>query len=198
MTSPPLDCRCQILEGEPQSAGNDPRCEPLSPTLLRLAAHPRIVGLARSLLGQSCVLHNTGLSLVSGGSHERALWAHLPHQDQPIHSASLWQGRAPPPTHPLSLQALWMLDAFGWDNGALYVLPRTQQREEHVEAWAAHAAGTLNSTPPEMLAAAAGGLLPTRVVTGDAGDVALALGSLWHAPSTSRAGQSPRLALLFE
>ena len=102
-------------------------------------------------------------------------------------------------TRSLSLQALWMLDDFTWDNGAFYTLPRTQRRTEHIDAWATEAASVANaSSAAAMRAAAARGLLPTRIVTGRAGDVAFALGSLWHAPSTSLPGQRPRLALLFE
>ena len=199
----------QCVEGEPRSSGHDPSCEPLSPVLLQLAAHPHVLRLVRSLLGEDSRLHNAGLSLVTpppeakgetpGTTPERWLAAHLPHQDQPVNSARVWRGRAPPPTHPLSLQALWMLDDFTWDNGAFYTLPRTQRRTEHIESWATEAASRANaSSAAAMRAAAARGLLPTRLVTGRAGDVAFALGSLWHAPSTSLPGQRPRLALLFE
>jgi hypothetical protein len=217
----------QCVEGEPRSSGHDPSCEPLSPVLLQLAAHPHVLRLVRSLLGEDSRLHNAGLSLVTpppeakgetpGTTPERWLaapgttperWlaapgttlaAHLPHQDQPVNSARVWRGRAPPPTHPLSLQALWMLDDFTWDNGAFYTLPRTQRRTEHIDSWATEAASRANaSSAAAMRAAAARGLLPTRLVTGRAGDVAFALGSLWHAPSTSLPGQRPRLALLFE
>jgi hypothetical protein len=206
----------QCVEGEPRSSGHDPSCEPLSPVLLQLAAHPHVLRLVRSLLGEDSRLHNAGLSLVTpppeakgetpGTTPERwlaapgtTLAAHLPHQDQPVNSARVWRGRAPPPTHPLSLQALWMLDDFTWDNGAFYTLPRTQRRTEHIESWATEAASRANaSSAAAMRAAAARGLLPTRLVTGRAGDVAFALGSLWHAPSTSLPGQRPRLALLFE
>ena len=165
-----------------------------------------------------------------------------PHQDQPINAATVWGGRVPPPSHPLSLQALyrlamlilptrvlclpcalyllhgpllplqalWLLDDFDYFNGATYVLPRTQQRPEHIEKWRRNASG-------KDLAA---GLFPVRFVTGRAGDVALALGSLWHSsssahvppsarasPSSARADEgwdaarwpsSARLALLFE
>lgn len=196
---------CQCVDGEPRSAGHDPACEPLSPVLLQLATHSKVVRFARSLLGDDCVLHNAGLSLVtpapSGASSQalaQQLSAHLPHQDQPINGAAIWSGRTPPPTHPLSLQALWMLDDFTMDNGAFYALLRSQWRSQHVEAWASDVAAATNSSAGTARAAAAQGLFPARIVTGSAGDVAFALGSLWHAPSTSVAGQRPRLALLFE
>ena len=104
--------RC--VEGEPRSSGHDPSCEPLSPVLLQLAAHPHVLRLVRSLLGEGSRLHNAGLSLVTPPPEARGetpgttpmgwLAAHLPHQDQPVNSARVWSGRAPPPTHPLSLQ----------------------------------------------------------------------------------------------
>ena len=46
--------------------------------------------------------------------------------------------------------------------------------------------------------ALAAGLFPVRFVTGRAGDVALAFGSLWHSSSSAHWPSSPRLALLFE
>ena len=46
--------------------------------------------------------------------------------------------------------------------------------------------------------ALAAGLFPVRFVTGRAGDVALAFGSLWHSSSSAHWPSPPRLALLFE
>ena len=46
--------------------------------------------------------------------------------------------------------------------------------------------------------ALAAGLFPVRFVTGRAGDVALAFGSLWHSSSSAHPPSPPRLALLFE
>ena len=124
-------------------ATDDPPCmqgltTALSPVLLQLAAHPHVLRLVRSLLGEGSRLHNAGLSLVTPPPEARGetpgttppeargetpgttppeargetpgttpvgwLAAHLPHQDQPVNSARVWSGRAPPPTHPLSLQ----------------------------------------------------------------------------------------------
>ena len=185
---------CQIHAGVPESPGHDAACEPIASALLALPAHTAILALATALLGDGFRLHNAGLSLVtppadgvSGGGH---LSGHMPHQDQPINSASVWGGRVPPPSHPLSLQALWMLDDFTYDNGATYVLPRTHHRTEHIDSWAA------NQTRGHL--AATDGRFPLRFATGRAGDVVLALGSVWHGASTARRGQAPRLALLFE
>lgn len=222
---------CQIHRGVAQSPGLDQTCEPLVRALMnQLPLHPTILKLARRLLGDGFRLHNAGLSLVSStppldasllaspSSIAQAaagrLAAATPHQDLPINAATVWDGRVPPPSHALSLQALWLLDDFTFDNGATYVIPRSQQRTEHIDRWANEVGsggerdgegggrdeGRPPPPPPQSRGAlaAASGLLPTRIVTGSAGDVLLALGSLWHAPSTSAAGASPRLALLFE
>ena len=196
---------CQIHKGVPESPGLDPECEPVAPGLMELASHPRVVAVAKRLLGDNFHLHNAGLSLVSAppalplgatGGAPHAIHAFrdssplaaasTPHQDQPIASAGVWGGRVPPPSHPLSLQALWLLDNFTFENGATYVLPRTQQRPEHID----------NSPGGAMRAA--DGRLPIRFAVGAGGDVLLALGSLWHGPSSSHVGEQPRLALLFE
>ncbi len=106
----------------------------------------------------------------------------------------------PPPSHALSLQALWLLHDFDYFNGATYVVPRSQQRAEHVDEWRRNGSAS----------ALAAGLFPVRFVTGRAGDVALAFGSLWHSSSSAHqtrrdAARAPaawpasaRLALLFE
>ena len=64
----------------------------------------KLQALARRLLGRGFRLHNAGLSLVT--PPERAaefhLSAHSPHQDLPINAGSVWDGRVPPPSHPLS------------------------------------------------------------------------------------------------
>ena len=185
---------CQAHRGVPESPGNDAACEPLAPALMQLPAHASVLALARNLLGNGFRLHNSGLSLVTppaGDTLSAAdLSGHAPHQDQPINSMGVWGGRVPPPTHPLSLQAIWMLDDFTYDNGATYVLPRTHTRPHHIDAWAANRSVGVH--------AAADGRLPLRFATGHAGDVLFAFGSLWHGASTSAHGQAARLALLFE
>ena len=95
---------CQVHEGVPESAGNDPSCEPLDPSLLLLALVPEVLALARKLFGDGFRLHNAGLSLVTPPVASADLAAHLPHQDLPINRATVWGGRVPPPSHPLSLQ----------------------------------------------------------------------------------------------
>ena len=204
---------CQVHEARGDSPGLDPACAAVAPQLWRLATQPQVVALARRLLGDGCVLHNQGVALVTPSppgatttahaahAAHTAHHAHAPHQDQPINSALVWAGNVPPPSHPLSLQALWLLQDFSFTNGATYVLPRTQQRAEHIESWQRR-----NNTPAAALAS---GLFPVRFVTGNAGDVALAFGSLWHGSSSAHApagsggggGEWPssaRLALLFE
>ena len=97
---------CQIHKGVPQSPGLDPDCQPLSPLLMTLPTHPAILALARRLLGDGYRLHNAGLSLVSapeaGTPREALALAHSPHQDLPVNKASVWGGRVPTPSHPLS------------------------------------------------------------------------------------------------
>ena len=195
---------CQVYDGAAASPGLDPLCEPLDADLLRLATHGRALAVARTLLGETARLHNAGLALVFPPPHSAdrppSTDPHEAHQDQPINSAAAWAGRVPPPTHPLSVQALWLLDDFGFCNGATWSVPRSQRRPEHVELWAA------NGSARRI----ARGLFPVRFVSGDAGDVVFALGSLWHSSSTydvrcaaaaagpGGAPPSPRLALLYE
>lgn len=186
---------CQIHKGVPQSPGLDPDCQPLSPLLMTLPTHPAILALARRLLGDGYRLHNAGLSLVSAPEAstpwEALALAHFPHQDLPVNKASVWGGRVPTPSHPLSLQALWLLDDFTYDNGATYLIPRSHTRAQHIEHW-------VEAQGSGAPLAAIDGRFPVRFVTGSAGDLLVAPGSIWHAPSTSRPGEAPRLALLFE
>ena len=183
-------CRAHAMPPRPNKSTPAPHGQVREPLL----------ALARRMLGDGAILHNSGLSLVSSvssvsSSRDAVLAAHVAHQDLPVNGAAVWGGRVPPPTHPLSLQALWLLDDFTYDNGATYVLPRTHTRAEHVQVWArsAGAGGAGGGS-----GGAASGILPARILTGAAGDVLFAMGSLWHAPSTSSHGSSPRLALLFE
>ena len=185
---------CQVHERVASSPGHVDGCSPLAPQMVELPLQPAVLALARRLLGPSCILHNAGLSLVTPLTMQTLHLAHAqhsPHQDQPVSSAETWGGRSPPSTHPLSLQALWLLDDFDFGSGATYFVPRSQTRTQHIDAWRAERGG---ATPAAQPAAH----FPTRFVHGRAGDVALALGSLWHAPSTASEGTPTRLALLFE
>ena len=184
----------QVHEGRADSPGMDPSCQPVAAELWQLAMQPRVLSLARRLLGDDCVLHNQarhrchrrrwsigssskprpplpthccphphpflhprphahhlhpylvlptwqGVALVTPARHPAELEHAQPHQDQPINTPTVWSGRVPPPSHPLSMQALWLLDDFDYFNGATYVLPRTQQRPEHIGEWKRNASG---------------------------------------------------------
>ena len=123
---------CQVYDGAAASPGLDPLCEPLDADLLRLATHGRALAVARTLLGETARLHNAGLALVFPPPHSAdrppSTDPHEAHQDQPVNSAAAWAGRVPPPTHPLSVQALWLLGGFGFCNGATWSVPRSQRQ----------------------------------------------------------------------
>ena len=52
-------CICvQVHEGRADSPGMDPDCQPVAAELWELATQPRVLSLARRLLGDDCVLHN--------------------------------------------------------------------------------------------------------------------------------------------
>ena len=48
----------QVHEGRADSPGMDPSCQPVAAELWQLAMQPRVLSLARRLLGDDCVLHN--------------------------------------------------------------------------------------------------------------------------------------------
>lgn len=182
---------CQTVHGVAVSPGNDPRCEPMDARFFALAHEPRVLALARALLGPDCILHNAGVSLVGDGSPASAIGAH---QDQPLPTdkTAIWGGRVPPPSHPLALQAIWPLDEFEYENGATFVMPRTHHRPERLDAWLHNATDVVRS-----------GLFPVRFLTGGVGDVGFLLGTAWHGASSHvrarrEVGGRPRLALLYE
>lgn len=181
---------CQALEGKAAMAGFEGTCEPIHPSLMPLAFQQHALALAKALLGDDVILHNAGVSLVGDGAKSPGV-----HQDQPLPTGeeTAWRGRVPPPSHPLSLQALWPLDPFEFENGPTFVLPRTHMRTERLDAWLQN--GTDVAGPP--------GLFPVRFVTAEPGDVVFLLGSTWHGASSHarasvRTRGKPRLALLYE
>ncbi|KAG8467285.1 hypothetical protein KFE25_000601 [Diacronema lutheri] len=181
---------CQTIVGVPQMAGYSPACAPVDPLLFAFAHDAHALALARALLGDDAILHNAGVSLVGDGSTSTV----EPHQDQPLPTgrAGTWRGRVPPYTHPLALQILWPLDPFAYENGATFLLPRTQARAERLDKWVRNGTDVLDAR----------GLFAVRFATAEPGDLVLLLGSAWHGASSHvrapRALRRPRVALLFE
>lgn len=181
---------CQAIEGHASMEGFRAGCEPQHAELLTLAFERHALALAKALFGDDVILHNAGVSLVGAGAKSPGV-----HQDQPLSTGKpgVWRGRTPPPSHPLSLQALWPLDTFDFENGPTFVLPRTHARAERLDVWMDNGTALLGPR----------GLFPARFVTAEPGDVVFLLGSTWHgAAAHARAGATtagrPRVALLYE
>jgi ectoine hydroxylase-related dioxygenase (phytanoyl-CoA dioxygenase family) len=83
--------------------------------LLEVAWHPRLLSLARAVLGDDCVLAAcNGLTPTPGGQAQRL------HQDHPGHGTPLT----------LQLHTVCVLDPFREDNGATRVVPRSHTRPD--------------------------------------------------------------------
>ena len=92
-----------------------------------------------------------------------------------------------PPSHPLAVQVMWLLDDCDEENGAFYFIPGTHRAARR---------------PPSMGDSGEGdssGALPpnARQVLGGAGSVVLANGALWHGAAPNYSAR-PRVALLYE
>ena len=79
----------------------------------RLAEDPVVLGQARSLLGEDCLLSDIGATSI-GPQTDGGAW----HIDTP-----LTQMPEPLPDIPIAVQNVWMLDDFTPDNGATRVVP---------------------------------------------------------------------------
>ena len=132
----------------------------------QLLEHPRILGLARHLLGKDCVLGDlSGVSI--GPGSEGGAW----HLDNP-----LTQLPEPLPDFPLGIQVAWMIDDFRSENGATRVVPRSH----------------LTRRKPNWKK----GEQPTELaLEGPAGSAAIWLGSTWHRAGPNQTDR-PRRALI--
>ena len=117
----------------------------------KLVENPKVLKLARGVLGEDCVLSD--ISVNSIGPHsEGAAW----HVDAP-----LGQLPEPLPEFPLTLQNVWMLDDFTAENGATRVVPGSHKRRRR-PTWA-------------------GGVMEDEVIlTAPAGSMAVWLSNTWH------------------
>ena len=153
--------------------------------MFKLIYNARVLEVVRGLLGDDAVIHNVGMS-ISGALYTGPLNTH---QDQPLPTGNkAWGGRTPPPTHPLSVQVLWLMEDVNYVNGATYMLPMTQHRAERLDKW------KMNATEDEGVDM---GLFPVSYFDGQAGDAFITLGSIWHGGSTNLS-REPRLVLLVE
>ena len=195
---------CQVYDGAAASPGLDPLCEPLDADLLRLATHGRALAVARAARRDGAAAQRRSRSRLPAAAQRRPAAVdgpHEAHQDQPINSAAAAAGgtRAAADTRS-RCKRCGSSTTLGSAIATWSRRSRSQRRPEHVELWAA------NGSARRI----ARGLFPVRFVSGDAGDVVFALGSLWHSSSTydvrcaaaaagpGGAPPSPRLALLYE
>ena len=128
--------------------------------------HPSILGLARHLLGNDCILGDLSAVSIGPGSVGGA-W----HLDNP-----LTQLPEPLPDFPLGIQVAWMIDDFRRENGATRVVP-----ESHLTR---RKPGWKKGEQPAELALEA-----------PAGSVAIWLGSTWHRAGPNQTAH-PRRALI--
>ncbi len=132
----------------------------------QLVENPLILGLARHLLGDDCVLGDITATSIGPGTDGGA-W----HLDNP-----LTQMNEPLPDFPLGLQVAWMIDDFKPENGATRVVSGSH----------------LTRRKPDWKRGSGSGEL---ALSGPAGSVAIWLGSAWHraGPNTT---EQPRRAII--
>jgi hypothetical protein len=141
---------------------------PTVPIFARLLEDPLLLRLARSVLGDDCVLSD--MSLNSIGPHtDNGAW----HVDVP-----LGQLPEPLPEIPLTLQCIWMVDDFTLENGATRVVPRSH-RSLKKPKWKR------------------GEIEDEVAVTGPAGSMAIWYSSLWHKPGQNVTDTPRRAALCY-
>ena len=133
----------------------------------RLLEHPVMLGLARSMLGDDCVLSDLSATSIGPHTDEGGAW----HIDAP-----LTQMPEPLPDIPLTVQNAWMLDDFTEHNGATRVLPKSHLLRKK-PAWG------YGSEEGEV------------ILTAPAGSMAMWLSQTWHR-SGPNATDRPRRALL--
>jgi ectoine hydroxylase-related dioxygenase (phytanoyl-CoA dioxygenase family) len=149
--------------GRTQVVRNLPGRNPIFGTLVE---HPKVLKLARSVLGDDCVLSD--ISANSIGPHtEGGAW----HVDAP-----LGQLPEPLPESPLTVQNVWMLDDFTAENGATRLVPGSHKRRRR---------------PPW-----AGEVMDDEVaLTAPAGSMAIWLSNSWHRIGPNSTAR-PRRAIL--
>ena len=132
----------------------------------KLAEHPTVLKLARSVLGDDCVLSDMGGNRI-GAQTTGGPW----HVDVP-----LGQLPEPLPDFPLSTQNVFMIDDFLPENGATRVVPGSHLRRTK-PAWA-------NKAMEDEV-----------ILTAPAGSMAIWLSSTWHRVGTNTTDR-PRRAIL--
>lgn len=139
---------------------------PTVPIYARLLEDPLLLRLARSVLGDDCVLSD--MTFNSIGPHtDSGAW----HVDVP-----LGQLPEPLPETPLTLQCIWMVDDFTCENGATRIVPHSHK----------------SLRKPKWKS----GKMENEVaVTGPAGSMAIWFSSLWHKPGQNIT-DAPRRATL--
>ena len=141
-------------------------CPPTEPILARLVEDPTLLRLARSLLGDDCVIADLSLNSI-GPSTDNGNW----HVDVP-----LGQLPEPLPDFPLTLQNVWMIDDFTVANGATRVIPRSHVTRKK-PTWKS------------------GDMSQEVAITGPAGSMAIWQSSTWHKPGANTTDR-PRRAVL--
>ena len=143
-------------------------CPPTEPIFARLVEDPALLQLARSMLGDDCVLADLSLNSI-GPSTDNGNW----HVDVP-----LGQMPEPLPDFPLTLQNVWMIDDFTVDNGATRLVPKSH----------------LSRKKPTWKR---GEVEDEVAVTGPAGSMAIWLSSTWHKPGANTTDHARRAVLCY-
>src|SRR5262249_91574 len=149
--------------GRTQVVRNLPSRNPIFGTLVE---HAKVLKLARSVLGDDCVLSDISANSI-GPQTDGGPW----HVDSP-----LGQLPEPLPAYPLAIQNVWMLDDFTTENVATRVVPGSHKKRRR-PAWA-------------------GGAMGDEVaLTAPAGSMAIWLSNTWHRIGPNSTAR-PRRAIL--
>ena len=141
---------------------------PTEPIFARLLEDPLLLQLARSVLGDDCVLSD--MTFNSIGPHtDNGAW----HVDIP-----LGQLPEPLPELPLTLQSIWMVDDFTLENGATRVVPGSHKSRKKPQWKQGEMDGEV-------------------AITGSAGAMALWYSSLWHKPGQNITDTPRRAAICY-
>ncbi len=139
-----------------------------TPMADRLVEHPMVLGIARGLLGDDCVIGDISATSIgpatTGGS-----W----HLDNPY-----TQMPEPLPDCPLGMQVAWMFDDFTPENGATRIVPRSHLTRRRPD-W------QRGDRDDEI------------ALTGRAGSAAIWLGNTWHRAGPNATDQPRRAVICF-
>ena len=151
----------------PMPIGHVPGFLRVNQSMAPFLAHPRVLGLAQSLLGP-----HVRISMLTGSVNGPGIARGAFHADWPYNQQSAACIPAPYPDVLIHLVTFWMLTDFTEENGATIVVPRSHRKPNHpteggpVDPYSPH--------PAECR------------LLGSAGTIAVCDARLWHAVAPNR------------